>query len=110
MKIPGVYIPEFAKLSPEARKDLVGRCLNSDEVRRLHARVKVATWVGAACLAAAMFPLGLLGLHWTYDLNVAATSFVVMSYVCSLAIFRFFGTHRVLRRQLMKDLEDGSAK
>src|SRR5437879_3455079 len=103
MKIPGVYIPEFARLSPEDRKSLIRRCEDSDEMRRLYARIKVMTWVSVPCAAGVPILLGWFVFQWTQDLVLALAGFLAMSCFAVTRFLLFVGKIQLIRHRLTKE-------
>ena len=103
MRIPGVYIPEFARLPPEDRKSLIRRCEDSDEMRRLYARIKLMTWISVPCAVALSVLLGMFLFHWTRDLVLALASFLGLSCFAVTRFALFMGKVQVIRQEVTKE-------
>src|SRR2546428_2825484 len=103
MKIPGVYIPEFARLPPEDRKSLIRRCEDSDGMRRLYARIKLMTWISVPSAVALTVLSGVFLFHWTQDLVVALASFLGMGCFAATRFLLFMGKVQLIRQEMTKE-------
>jgi hypothetical protein len=105
MRIPGVYIPEFAKLSPEDRMSLIRRCEESDEMRHLYAQTRLVTWVSVPSAAAITVLLGRFVFLWSQDFVWALATFLSVSCLAASRFFLLMGKARLIRHEATKERE-----
>lgn len=103
MRIPGVYIPEFAKLSSEDRKSLIRRCEDSDEMRRLYGRITLMTWISVPCAGATTILLGRFVFHWTQGFAWALATLLACGCLAVTRFLLFMGKVRIIRHQVTKE-------
>lgn len=103
MKIPGVYIPEFARLPPEDRKKIIRRCEDSNEMHRLHARIRLMTWISVPSAVAVTVLSGMFLFHWTHDLVVALASFLGMACFAASRLLLLMRKVQLIRQEATKN-------
>lgn len=104
MRLPGLTIPELAKLPVAEREAFLRRCDETEELRRFRSRAQFAGRAGMLCAAGIPILLGEFAFHWHTVVSIGIGSVLTFAVVLAYPYLSMVWQLRIIRRRLIGEL------